>query len=1163
MIKLRFWLPSLLLWGCLIGSAWAQGSALVRDSILLPGTDTLRLSQTWMVPGSGYLVGPLGDRIANDQYQLDELRGVLVLKGDWPEGLYLFYYRHFLQGPARRISLRPLPADTFRYPADRIFYQEEAPLSSGVFWETDQIRKSGSISRGITVGNNRSLSLNSGLRLQLEGDLGDGLKIVGAISDDNVPIQPDGTTQQLSDFDRIFLRLSKNQLSASIGDFEVEQKGSRFADLYRNVQGLQLGWKDEKTQVTVSGAVAKGKFHSNSIQGIDGVSGPYRLTGRNGERFFIVLAGSERVFINGQLLQRGENLDYVINYNTAEVIFTARHVITNITRIVVDFEYNDQFYNRSLMVATLDQQLLKDRVRVRFSYARDADNQNAPFNNDQAYALARDTLSKISDPVGPVTTPGVFEVGWSAEGLRYEAVDTTLNGIPYRYFRYSRDSSRAVFSLFFSFVGQGNGDYEPDRSGINANIFEWVAPDLEGNSQGSYAPIRSWVLPKLLQVSDTRIDVRLAKRLSLSSETAVSLEDLNRLSLSEESKRQGLAQRSSLTWDELRIGDTLRLSMQVSQQYVGLRYENLDRVYQAEYDRIWDLDPGEIRRDEHIVEAKSRLEYPGRAAIAFEGGLRSVGPGRMADRQVLTIESQLPKFIQGSYLLTRIARRDSATRQSEWWRHEGDLSVPFGTWRTGVTLWVEDRQIMRLDSADGSFSFYDLKPYLRKQGKKLELEASFNVRRDRAFLQDSLREKSIASTTFLRIQYQPTPVLSLRQVTAYRSLEVLDSLFRRQGTQDSRTLNTNWQVGFNPKKKWLVANMVYEVTAEQLAKQEIRYLQVNPGQGQYVWLDSLFNNDGIQDIGEFQLATNPLVADFVRVIVPSRELSPTTRLSLSGGLRWDFREVIAPSSIWWKQTIRQIRINTTLRVTQNKDQDGEGRADFSAYFVQFGNWQEDSSLLNATYSLRQDLVFFQNSPKGDIRFAWLDNQSLLFLTTGQEQRQNRYLGFAQRYNFSESRSVDNELRIGRRLLTAENFSERNYFIPYLECSPKLNVQWNRKIRVSGGYTFKNSENLEEGKEANARVNQHRVIMDGRINISQRNNIFVKGELVRLNQTGDIPVAAAFEMKEGLEPGWNGLWQAFFTWYVLQNVEFSLTYDGRAAAGQPVIHTGRVQVRAFF
>lgn len=1155
------WKNLTIFWGLLlcIGQAQAQSRLFDTDSLQYVPGDTLFLSHADLVPFSEQ-VWFQGDQQPEESYEINWGKGWL-LPGQSAAGTCIITYSYFADSLPQTLAFRSWQA--VRDSIDSLGYQQvfipPTKTETLPFEEESALRSSGSLSRGITVGNQQGLSVNSGLRLQLEGDLGDGLKIVGAVTDDNLPIQPDGTTQQISDFDKIFIKLSKDDYSLTVGDYEVNHKGTAFANFYRNVQGMKVDVGGKQTQASVSGAVAKGKFFTNSIQGQEGVSGPYRLRGQNGEQFFIVLAGSEQVYLNGKLMQRGENLDYIINYNTAEIYFTPRQLITSVTRIVVDFEYADFEFNRSLLFARASHQMLDNRLKIDFSYGRDADNPNAPISDPEAFNAIRDSLAVFGDSTGKAITNGAVLAGYSATQTRYRLIDTLALGQSYQIYQWSQDSLEAVYQVSFSFVGEGAGNYVQDRSGQNRTIYSWIAPDsLTGLSRGDYAPLRSWVLPRLLQVADGKIRFQVNKHLNFYHETAISLDDKNRLSPLGDDDNQGFATRSGVQVNHIKLADSLTFSSDLSYQYVSERYSNLDRIYKAEYNRIWDLENVNQRSNERILSAKTRWDYKNKLRLETETGLRKTGPNSHASRQVYTLSSFMRKGLQGFYTFTTIQNQDAPTlSNSRWNRHEGDIFVQKGMFRPGIELWTEDRRKVRADTlGQGSFSFIDLKPYLRTvNSEKIDLDLSFNYRAEREFLAGQIRDKSEAMTGYARLGWRPNPVFNLLSTTSIRDFRVTDSLFKTQGIVDTRILNTNLQTSIQPKNRFLYANFVYDVSSEQTARKEVRFIEVNPGQGQYVWLDSLFNNDGIQQVDEFQLAANPLIANFVRVVAPSRQLFPTTKASLTGVYRMDFGRIVERSQKPLLELVRNFRTSTNFRITQSKSRDNR----LSTYLIDVVNIFDDTTLLDANYSFQQNFNFFPNSKTGSFRFSYQENRAKLFLTTGDELRGLGYWGAIQRLNWGKNKSFEVESRLGTKFVDAAAFPTRNYNIEFFETQPRLNFQLNRKFRLTTGYEFKNKVNQLDS----ARIRMHKALFDARWNLKGGNNLFGKLELVNVTQLGETSFAADYELKESLRTGFNAIWQLYVTYYLVKNVELSVTYDGRSSTAAKVIHTGRVQVRALF
>ena len=97
----------------------------------------------------------------------------------------------------------------------------------------------GSIIRGITFGNNQGQSVQSSMDMQIAGKLSKDVSILASISDHNLPIQADGYTQTLQEFDKIYLQLNiKDKSILKAGHLDLQDDQTYFGKYQRRSMGI-------------------------------------------------------------------------------------------------------------------------------------------------------------------------------------------------------------------------------------------------------------------------------------------------------------------------------------------------------------------------------------------------------------------------------------------------------------------------------------------------------------------------------------------------------------------------------------------------------------------------------------------------------------------------------------------------------------------------------------------------------------------------------------------------------------------------------------------------------------------------------------------------------------------------------------------------------------
>jgi hypothetical protein len=303
--------------------------------------------------------------------------------------------------------------------------------------------------------------------------------------------------------------------------------------------------KNTLSNTLASASIAKGKFTRNIFQGLEGNQGPYRLTGANNEFYFIVLGGTERVFIDGEPMQRGEDQDYVINYNTAEITFTQRRMITKDSRIQVEFEYADRNYLNANLYLSQEFDFSK-KLKVYAGFFQNSDSKNSTINQDLS-TEQKQFLSQIGDSIQYAYYPSaVIDTVFDPGKILYEKVFYSSGTGIDSFYRYSTNPAVAKYSLSFTDIGVGKGNYVSDFNGANGKVYRFVMP-VAGVKQGQFEPVMYLVTPKKQVVMNLGTDYTINDNTSVKTEFAISNYDVNTFSEKDGGDDAGLAARIQFT----------------------------------------------------------------------------------------------------------------------------------------------------------------------------------------------------------------------------------------------------------------------------------------------------------------------------------------------------------------------------------------------------------------------------------------------------------------------------------------------------------------------------------------------------------------------------------------------------------------------------------------
>jgi hypothetical protein len=1120
--------------------------------------DTTRIDTLSIIPKTFLIEG-----FSDSTYFFDNINALMQWKTLPPIDSVTIMYRVFpykLNSVVQRLNYDSISYKFYAKPFE--FGRNEQQLARGLF-DFGNLQYNGSFGRGISFGNSQDAVVNSNFNLTLNGLLGDSIEINAAITDNNLPIQPDGTTQQLNEFDQVFLQFKKRTWQLNLGDIDIRENSTYFLKFYKRLQGISFETlnrisKNTLSKTLLSGSIAKGKFTRNIFQGLEGNQGPYRLVGANNEFFFIILAGTERVFIDGELLQRGEDQDYVINYNTAEITFTPKRMITKDSRIQVEFEYADRNYLNANLYASQEFELNK-KLKIFVGVFNNSDAKNSQINQtlDDDQKLF---LSNVGDSIQNAFYPSVLvDTLFDPGKILYEKLYYNPGSGVDSFYQYSTDPALAKYNLAFTDVGVGKGNYIPDFNGANGKVYKFIMP-VSGVKQGQYEPVIILVTPKKQQLMTVATDYKISNNAFLKTELALSNYDANTFSDKDDGDDAGIAAKVQFGNSSLIKSSGAKKTQLITNldyEFVQGKFKPLERIRNVEFSRDWGLGLQPLPADEHIIRASARIQNAKNNSLSYQ--VMNYNRGDEYNGFQNNIQ-QLFNW-KGWQFNNQLAFTNFKTQfnKGSFIKPVADISKELKRlkdFRLGFRYALEENKTK--DKASDtltiqSFSFDTYSAYLRSaEKKKNKYGITFFTRSDKYPVGRNLVRGDRSMNVNLQTEILANQHHQFLFNTTFRKLKVLNDISKQKADE---TVLGRAEYIINEWKGLLMGNILYELGTGQEQKRDFVYLEVPAGTGQYAWID--YNNDGIQQLNEFEEALFSDQAKFIRIFTPTNEFVKANYTTFNYSFQLNPKAVLNKSDIRGVQKLIS-RTNFKSSVQVTKKSIAQGDTEFSPFFKYE---LTDTSLITLGTVFLNTFSFNRFSSKWGFDISNLRNRGKILLTYGYESRKLNDWTIKFRWNLSRSITLDLSGKKGFNGLYTPSFANRNYELDVNSIEPKFVFIQGTKFRVSTSYKFDAKENnpLYGGEKSTS----NSINLETKYNVLQNSSITGRFTFNNIDYKFPANTTVSYIMLDGLLPGSNYLWSIDLTKRLLNNLELNFVYEGRKPGDTRTVHIGRASVRALF
>lgn len=1022
-------------------------------------------------------------------------------------------------------------------------YKLTQPNTQNTFTPFDGLTTSGSISRGVTIGNNQNAVVNSELDLQITGKLNEKVSLRASIQDANIPFQESGYSQRLDEFDQVFIELFSDTWNIRAGDIDLQNSNSTFANFSKRVQGLSINANIEgqntKTNLFAAGAIVRGQFTRSQFTAQEGNQGPYKLQGPNGELFVLIVSGSETVYVNGVAVKRGEDQDYIIDYNAGEIIFNATFPITSEMRITVDYQFSERNYSR--FVGFGGGRIENEKLKIGVSVYSENDAKNQPLQQNLSEEQVQ-ILSAAGDDRTQMVAPSETEESANENRILYKK--ELINGI--EAFVFSNNPNDVLYRVTFTQVGTNLGSYVISNSNAINNIYEYV-----GIGQGNYEPIVQLVAPTKLQLAVINGSYKPSNNTQMAFELAGSKNDLNLFSNIDDDNNNGFAGKFNINHKLTKNDSVWNVHVFANTDYIQENFKTIERLYNPEFSRDWNLSSTNnttvnVTGNQSLLFSGVQFNHHKKGIINYQFEHLNFSDGFKGNRHVANANVILNNFTiasNSSYL-----NAASNINTSTFFRSYNTITYSLKKAWIGTKLAIENNK--QQDSTNTltplSQKFTSYQTYVGVgDSSKVFVEVGYKNRVNDSIRNNQLQKVNTSHTYYLNSKLIQNKNTNLLLYANYRHLKSEEA-----GVDNEQSVNSRLQ--FNQKlfKNIVQWHTVFETNSGTLPQQDFTYVEVEAGQGNYTWID--YNENGIQELEEFETAQFQDQGKYIRVLLPNRIFIKTHQNRLSQTLTINpqqWRVSKNKSQQFWSHFYNQ----TSYLIDRKMKREG------NAFNVNpFENNTDDQ--LGLQLNFRNVLFFNRGQQYYTTSYTYLNNQTRNILSVGfiENNLKSHQINF--NHKITNNWLFNTLTTLANNESVSENFSSKNYNFKEESLNPKLSYLFNDNSSFDVFYEYAKKENTIGSFET---LKQHKYGVS--FMFSKNVKSAINGEFNYFSNTynGNANTPVAYQMLEGLQPGKNFTWTLLAQKKITKFLDLNLSYFGRKPPTSSTIHTGAVQLKAYF